>query len=106
MTVTLNTALAALLGLGVGVGLLLVIVGWRGVDPVRPRRVHLRRRPDAAGDQRQVLRIGLAVAVVLLAGLATGWVVGAVLAGLACWALPRPDRTCFRVWSRVNRSRY
>jgi Flp pilus assembly protein TadB len=89
VTVTLNTALAAPLGLGVGVGLLLLIVGWRGVDPARPRRVQLRRRPDAAGDQRQVLRIGLTVAVGLLTGLATGWVVGAVLAGLACWALPR-----------------
>jgi tight adherence protein B len=88
MTLTLDTALTALLGLGVGVGLLLLIIGWRGVDPARPRRVQL-RRPDAPGDQRQVLRIGLAVAVGLLAGLATGWVVGAVLAGLACWALPR-----------------
>lgn len=88
MTVTLTTALAALLGVGAGVGLLLVIVGWRGLDPDRPRRVMLRRQ-DAPHDQRQVLRIGLAVAVGLLAGLATGWVVGAVLAGLACWALPR-----------------
>lgn len=89
MTVTFNTAAAALLGMGVGVGLLLVIVGWRGVDPARSRRVQLRRRPDSPGDQRQVLRIGLAVAIGLLAGLATGWVVGAVLAGLAVWALPR-----------------
>jgi tight adherence protein B len=89
MTVTLTTALAALLGLGVGVGLLLMIVGWRGVDPARPRRVPLRRRQDAPRDQRQVLRIGLAVVIGLLTGLATGWVVGAVLAGLACWALPR-----------------
>ena len=88
MTITFTTALAALLGVGVGVGLLLVIVGWRGVDPARPRRLQLCRRQDAPGDQRQVLRIGLAVAVGLLAGLATGWVVGAVLAGLACWALP------------------
>jgi tight adherence protein B len=88
VTVTLGTALAALLGLGVGGGLLLMIVGWRGVDP-RPRRVQLRRRQDAPRDQRQVLRIGLAVVIGLLTGLATGWVVGAVLAGLACWALPR-----------------
>jgi tight adherence protein B len=89
MTITLTTALAALLGLGVGMGLLLMIVGWRGVDPARPRRVQLRRRQDASGDQRQVLRISLAVVIGLLTGLATGWVVGAVLAGLACWALPR-----------------
>lgn len=89
MTITLSTALAALLGLGVGVGLLLLIAGWRGVDPARPRGVRLRRQPDAPGDERRVLRIGLAVAVGLLSGLATGWVVGAALAGLACWALPR-----------------
>ena len=89
MTVTLGTALAALLGLGVGVGLLLLIVGWRGVDPARPHRVQLRRRQDAPRDQRQVLRIGLAVVIGLLTGLATGWAVGAALAGLACWALPR-----------------
>ncbi|MCU1680227.1 MAG: putative integral rane protein [Amycolatopsis sp.] len=89
MTVTLGTAVAALLGLGVGVGLLLLIIGWLGVDPARPRRVRPRRRQGASGDQRQALRMGLAVVIGLLTGLATGWVVGAVLAGLACWALPR-----------------
>jgi hypothetical protein len=31
----------------------------------------------------------LAVLIGLLVGLATGWIVDAVLAGLACWALPR-----------------
>jgi tight adherence protein B len=93
VTVTLGTGLAALLGLGAGAGLLLLIIGWRGLDPARPRRVQLRRRPGGAPsdqrDQRWVLRIGLAVVIGLLAGLGTGWVVGAVLTGLACWALPR-----------------
>jgi Flp pilus assembly protein TadB len=89
VTVTLGAAVAALLGLGVGVGLFLLIIGWRGVDPARPHRVQPRRRPDASADQRRVPRIGLAVVTGLLTGLATGWIVGAVLAGLACWALPR-----------------
>jgi tight adherence protein B len=74
------TVVAVLLGLGAGVGLLLVITGWRGVDPHRPKRFtrhHLRSR-----------RLAAAVAVGVLTGVVTGWVVGAVLAGLACWALP------------------
>lgn len=93
ITISATTALSALLGVGVGVGLLLVIIGWRGVDPNRRsglfRRGQLRRAQAAPRDQRQALRIGLAVAVGVLTGVATGWVVGAVLAGLAVWALPR-----------------
>jgi Flp pilus assembly protein TadB len=89
VTVTLTTALAATLGLGAGAGVLLLIVGVRGVDPDRPRRFPPRRQQGAPGDQRQAVRIGLAIAVGLVAGVATGWVVGAVLAGVACWALPR-----------------
>lgn len=89
MTIPLMTALAAVLGLGAGTGMLLLIVGVRGVDPALPRRFTWRRRADTPADQRQALRIGLAVAVGLPAGVASGWVVGAVLAGAACWALPR-----------------
>ncbi|MBV9381884.1 MAG: type II secretion protein F, partial [Streptosporangiaceae bacterium] len=92
ITISATTALSALLGVGVGVGLLLVIIGWRGVDANRrpgPFGRARSRRSAAAKDQRQALRIGLAVAVGVLAGVATGWVVGAVLAGLAVWALPR-----------------
>ena len=94
VTITATTALAAVLGLGVGVGLLLVIIGWRGMDPDRPRASRLLRRgqslPDnRAGDRRPARRIVLAVAAGVGAGVITGWVVGAVLAGLAVWALPR-----------------
>ena len=93
VSISATTALSALLGVGVGVGLLLVIIGWRGVDPNRRPgpfgRAWSRRTPAAPKDQRQALRIGLAVAVGVLAGVATGWFVGAVLAGLAVWALPR-----------------
>jgi tight adherence protein B len=84
--ISATTVVAALLGLGAGVGLLLVITGWRGVDPHRPKRF-IRRHPRSRGDQR-VLRLAAAVAVGVVTGVVTGWVVGAVLAGLACWALP------------------
>ena len=84
--VSATTVVAALLGLGAGVGLLLVITGWRGVDPHRPRRF-ARWDPRSGGNQR-VARLAAAVAGGVLSGVVTGWVVGAVLAGLACWALP------------------
>lgn len=88
-----TTALAALLGLGVGVGLLLIIMSWRGVDPNRRSgplgRTRSRLAQAARRDQGQAHRIGLAIAAAGLTGAATGWVVGAVLAGLAVWALPR-----------------
>ncbi|MFD5089165.1 type II secretion system F family protein [Amycolatopsis thailandensis] len=93
ITISATTALSALLGVGLGVGLLLVIIGWRGVDANRRsglfRRGQTRRAQAGPRDQRQALRGGLAVAVGVLIGVATGWVVGAVLAGLAVWALPR-----------------
>ncbi|TVT52021.1 pilus assembly protein TadB [Amycolatopsis rhizosphaerae] len=87
VTVSATTALAAALGAGVGTGVLLVITGLRGSDPVRPRRAWP-RRPKVT-KQRRVAHIGAAVAVGTLAGVATGWVVGALLAGLGVWALPR-----------------
>jgi Flp pilus assembly protein TadB len=93
ITISTTTALSAPLGIGVGVGLLLVILGWRGKDPNQPSRLRSRarsRRAQAApADQHRPLRIGLALAAGVLTGVATGWVVGAVLAGLAVWALPR-----------------
>ncbi|MEC3978891.1 type II secretion system F family protein [Amycolatopsis sp. H20-H5] len=91
VTPSLATVLSTLLGVGVGIGLLLVVIGVRGVDPHRRRRRPdwSRRGPDSPRDQRQALRIGLALAVGVLTGVATGWVVGAVLAGLAVWTLPR-----------------
>jgi Flp pilus assembly protein TadB len=89
MNGSLGTAqgLAVLLGLGTGLGVWLFVVGWRGAGP-HPR---LRQARLRSGEQRQRIgiRFALALAVGLGAGLATGWVVGAVLAGLACWALPR-----------------
>lgn len=87
-TISPMTALVALLGVGVGLGLLLMVTGWRGVDPNRPRRVLPWRTRSRSGDQRRVLRLAATLAVSLLSGVATGWVVGAVLAGTAFWSLP------------------
>lgn len=83
------TVLAALVGLGVGVGLLLIIVGLVGVDASRQRR-SLRTRGLDGVERRVVLR-RLTVSCIggLAAGLATEWVVGAILVGAACWTLPR-----------------
>ncbi|WP_434447663.1 type II secretion system F family protein [Lentzea sp. E54] len=103
-----SLALAVLLGVGMGVGLLLFIVGWRGVDPTRRlgwfSRAH-RGNQEAPRDRRQVMRIGLGLAVGVLAGIATGWVAGAVLAALAVLALPRvlgPDREHARRVARIE----
>jgi tight adherence protein B len=103
-SLTTTTALAAVLGLGVGAGLLLVIIGWRGVDPHQPRRL-IWRRAGGPSDQRQVLRLATSVAVGVTAAVITGWVVGAVLAGAACWTLPRVlgrDRAQSRRVARIE----
>jgi Flp pilus assembly protein TadB len=84
---SLSTGVAALLGAGVGLGVLLAVIGWRGTDPARPNRA--RRREDRTHRERFLLRVGLAIVVGVAAGAVTGWLAGAVLAGLACWAVPR-----------------
>ena len=76
-------ALAALCGAGVGLGLVLVLAGWRGID--HPRRTWAQARPKV---ERANLRIGLAVGAAVIVGAATGWPVGALLAGLAGWGAP------------------
>jgi tight adherence protein B len=84
-TLGTTTVAAALLGVGTGLGLLLVVLGWRGINP----RLPLRTQPRAGSDQRRTVRLALAAAAGVVTGLLTGWVVGAVLAGLVCWALPQ-----------------
>lgn len=89
MTVTPAGALSAVLGLGAGLGLFLLVVGWRGTELVRSDRLRQWLPLCRPVDRRQLMRIGLVTAVGLLVGLATGWIVGALLAGAACWGLPR-----------------
>lgn len=78
-----SAALAALLGLGAGLGLLATAAGMRP----RPGRIHGRTRLHRRGwaDRR---RLALAVVVGVIAGIGTGWVVAALIATGACWALP------------------
>ncbi len=82
------SALAGLLGAGVGLGLVLVVAGWRGVELPRPSRHLERAKVGRASVERVNLRLALGVGVAVLVGAATGWPVGAVLAGLAGWGAP------------------
>lgn len=103
-----RAALAAVLGAGTGIGLLLVAAGVRGRDPGRPRPRLMRRHPQAKGGpagRQRMLRIAGAVTVGLVAAVASGWLVGGLLAGLGCWWLPRllgPDRGQARRLDRIE----
>ena len=77
------SALAGLLGAGVGLGVVLAWAGWRGVT--FPRSARSPTRPKV---ERATLRLGLAAGAAVVVGAATGWPVGALLAGLAGWGLP------------------
>jgi tight adherence protein B len=89
LALTATPVLAAALGAGAGVGLLLMVNGARGVDRQRPRRSLIRHRLRGPDGRVPVPRLAVSIAAGVLTGVATGWVVGALLAGLACWSLPR-----------------
>jgi Flp pilus assembly protein TadB len=76
---TTATALFALLGTGVGLGLWLMTACWHRVGTQRRFRL-----PRDGGRQ-----LAIAAAVGVAGGVVTGWVVGAVLTGVAAWSLPR-----------------
>lgn len=85
------TDLAALLGVGAGLGLWLIWRGW--THPPTPASAV--RRGRGPGDRRVLVRLLACAGVGVLAGVLTGWVVGALLAGVGAWWLPRllgPDR--------------
>ncbi|UOX90379.1 type II secretion system F family protein [Amycolatopsis sp. FBCC-B4732] len=96
-----TTVVAGLAGLGTAVGLLLVLVGLRGPQTVRRPR----SAPPWRADRTWGLRLALALGAGLLAGAATGWLVGGVLAAGAVWFLPRlvgPDRAHVRRVARIE----
>jgi hypothetical protein len=71
----------------------LIVAGWRGVDLPRPTRRLERAQAGRAQLgrprlERANLRLALAVGAAVVVGAATGWPVGAVLAGLAGWGAP------------------
>ena len=76
-------ALAALLGAGFGLGWLAILAGARRRNPAVPAR-----SPRVGVTRELVIRIAVAVVVAALVGLLTRWPVGAVLAGIAAYALP------------------
>jgi hypothetical protein len=107
---TTTTAIAALFGLGAAAGILLVLAGLRRA----PHRARIspggwstlaRTVRANAGDRRWLLRLALALGAGLVAGAATGWVVGGALTSAAVWFLPRlvgPDRSHVRRVARIE----
>src|SRR5690242_5657055 len=95
------TALAALGGALAGLGLTFLLLGFRGRRQDAPppmataRAAAVRAVQFVAGPgpgrlgARISRRISVPVLVAVAAGLVTGWPVGAVLAGLGAWAVPR-----------------
>ncbi|MCG5215508.1 type II secretion system F family protein [Streptosporangium soli] len=79
--------LSALTGAGLGLGILLIANG------LRARLVE--KSPTRRFDPKALVRIAACIGVAVLVGALTRWPVGAVLAGVAAWFLPRalgPDR--------------
>jgi Flp pilus assembly protein TadB len=75
--------IAAVLGAGVAAGLLLLAYGLRRIPRGQPSH-----RPPRL-TREQVVRLAACLAVAAVVGLLTRWPVGAVLAGVAAWTLPR-----------------
>ncbi|MCR6488278.1 pilus assembly protein TadB [Amycolatopsis sp. OK19-0408] len=103
-----TTVTAAALGLGTAVGVILIVAACRRTAAVSPsargaglvRAIH-----GLVGNRRALVRLTVAAGAGLLAGVVTGWVVGAVLASAAVWFLPRlvgPDRTHARRVARIE----
>jgi hypothetical protein len=85
------TFVAALLGLLAAGGLCLAVAGFRGVDPL-DWRPPVSTRP-LPGSERLLVRVAIAVFVSVVVGALTGWPVGAILAGLGAWVLPKVTGT-------------
>src|SRR5688572_16044382 len=73
--------IALVLGAGFAAGLLLIAAGARRRPPRPPARV-------VAVSRESATRAVACLAAAALAGLVTGWPVGAVLAAAAAWTVP------------------
>jgi len=99
-----STVIGCVIGLGTSVGLLFILVGLRQSQPATGRRPDGRELPWRT-DRRWGVRLALAAGIGLVAGTATGWVVGGVLASAAAWFLPTlvgPDRAHARRVARIE----
>ena len=91
--------LAALAGAGVGAGVLLIVHGLR-----RTTR-HTASRPRLRLSQEQILRLAGCLGAAVVVGLLTRWPVGAALAAIAAWTLPRmlgTDRAAQKAQARTE----
>lgn len=79
-----NALAGALAGAVVGLGAVVVVLGACGMTPLRPDVQAWRTRvPD-----RLLLRLVLAMIALVMVWLATGWPVGALVAGVGCGVAP------------------
>ncbi len=84
---------AVICGAGAGLGLWLAVTALLPAGPGDPQGGNLAAAWWSRHHSRQppavlARRAGLALAAAVIAGLATGWPAGTVLAGLAAWAAP------------------
>ncbi|MER7877692.1 type II secretion system F family protein [Streptomyces solisilvae] len=82
-------ALLGLCGLGVATGLIVLVSAWRGSLPTGARTWHRRPRRSARQPARTRWRMAAAGGAGVLVGSVTGWLVGALLAAMAAWSVPR-----------------
>ncbi|RAS58986.1 Flp pilus assembly protein TadB [Lentzea atacamensis] len=91
----MSSALLGVLAAGCAVGAWLLALGLRGTSA--------RRRQWFIPDRSAVVRLCVSVATALLAGVATGWIAAAVLAGLGVALLPRVLRADAEQRARLAR---
>lgn len=91
----MSSALLGVLAAGCAVGAWLVALGLR--------RTPAQRRPWFVPDRSAVVRLCVSVVTALLAGVATGWIAAAVLAGLGVALLPRVLRAGAEHRARLDR---
>lgn len=82
-------ALLGLCGIGVALGLLVLFAAWHGRLPTTGLGARWRPRRSAVALPRAGWRWMAGGLVGLVIGLITGWPVGALLAAVAAWGLPR-----------------